>query len=41
MIGIRQQEIADLGLWAKIRRERLGWNGRQLVALGADDSVGV
>ena len=41
IIGIRQQEIVDLGRWAKIRNERVGWNGRRMVELVADDTVGV
>ena len=39
MIGIRQQEIVDLGLWAKICNERMDWEVSGLVGLGADDTV--
>ena len=41
IIGIRQQEIVDLGRWAKIRNERVEWTVRQMVEWVADDTVGV
>jgi len=41
IIGIRQQEIVDLGRWAKIRSERVEWTVRQMVEWVADDTVGV
>ena len=41
MIDLRQQEIVDLGLWAKVRWKWVGWDVKRRSGWGADDSVGV